>query len=119
MAPKRGRAKTTAVTGPINVVVDLSHHNETVDFAKMKAAVIVGVIHKATQGLTYVDDTYANRRAQALECGLLWGGYRFGVGGDGSDQAPHRVDGVGLRDRNKFNGSLAQLKRLWGVAKSR
>ena len=51
MAPKRGRAKTTAATGPINVVVDLSHHNETVDFAKMKAAGIVGVIHKATQGL--------------------------------------------------------------------
>jgi lysozyme len=223
MARKRVRAKAAAATRPINVVVDLSHHNETVDFERMRAAGIVGVIHKATQGLTYVDETYASRRALALERGLLWGAYHFGVGGDGSDQAefflgvtkpdertllvldyepnltgptmsldqarefvehvgeatgrwpglysghlikeqlggatppdpqlskcflwiaqyngprplnvpptfrtwtfwqytdgvhgsaPHRVEGVGLCDRNKFNGSLAQLKRLWGV----
>ena len=51
------------MTKSINVVVDLSHHNENVDFAKMKANGIVGVIHKATQGLTYVDKTYAKRRA--------------------------------------------------------
>lgn len=72
---------------PINVVVDLSHHNAVVDFKKLKAAGIVGVIYKATQGFTYVDKTYATRRAQALEQGLLWGAYHFGVGGDGSDQA--------------------------------
>ena len=227
MPRKRGRAKTAPATKPVNVVVDLSHHNETVDFAKMKAAGIVGVIHKATQGLTYVDETYADRRVEALECGLLWGAYHFGVAGDGSDQAqffldvtkpdrrtllvldyepnltgptmsldqarefvehvgeatgrwpglysghlikeqlggstppdsrlskcflwiaqyngprplnvpptfrtwtlwqytdgvhgpaPHRVEGVGLCDRNIFNGSLAQLRRLWGVARSR
>jgi lysozyme len=75
------------VSKPINVVVDLSHHNEAVDFAKMKANGIVGVIHKATQGLTYVDKTYASRRSKAVDCGLLWGAYHFGVGGDGSDQA--------------------------------
>jgi lysozyme len=214
------------VTKSINVVVDLSHHNETIDFAKMKASGIVGVIHKATQGLTYVDKTYAKRRGMAVDCGLLWGAYHFGVGCDGSDQArffldvvkpnahtllvldyepnltgptmsldqarefvehvgaatgrwpglysghlikeqlggvlppdrqlskcflwvaqygprplnipptfrtwtlwqytdgvhgpaPHRVDGVGLCDRNKFNGSLSQLRRLWGVADRR
>ena len=42
---------------------------------------IVGVIHKATQGTTYVDETYASRRVEALACGLLWGAYHFGVGG--------------------------------------
>jgi lysozyme len=70
-----------------NVVVDLSHHNAVVDFKQLKAAGIVGVIYKATQGLTYVDKSYASRRTQALEQGLLWGAYHFGVGGDGSDQA--------------------------------
>ncbi len=210
---------------PINVVIDLSHHNEKVDFEKIKADGIVGVIHKTTQGLTYIDKTYATRHTAALEAGLLWGAYHFGVGGDGSDQAefflgkvgpvddtllvldyesnltgptmsldqarefvehianvtgrwpglysghlikeqlaglatpdpllsncflwlaqyngpkplnvpptfrtwtfwqytdgvhgaaPHRVDGVGLCDRNKFNGTLAQLRKLWGVAR--
>ncbi len=209
---------------PINVVIDLSHHQETVDFGQIKGDGIVGVIHKATQGLTYVDKKYAERRDQALAEGLLWGAYHFGVGGDGSDQAdfflenakpdkgtlivldyepnltgptmalnqarefvehvdevvgrypglysghlikeqlagltpadpvlsncflwiaqyngpkplnitptfktwtfwqytdgvhgdePHRVEGVGQCDRNKFNGSLAQLRKLWRVA---
>jgi lysozyme len=53
----------------------------------MKADGIVGVIHKATQGLTYVDSTYTTRIRAASEAGLLWGAYHFGVGGDGSDQA--------------------------------
>ena len=222
--PPRAFSRAGSAGRPINVLVDLSHHNEAVDFAKMKADGIVGVIHKATQGLTYVDKTYASRRRKAVDCGLLWGAYHFGVGADGSDQAqfflkvtkpdeqtllvldyepnltgptmaldqarefvehvaeatgrwpglysghlikeqlggvtppdrqlskcflwlaqyngpkplnipstfktwtfwqytdgvhgpePHRVDGVGLCDRNKFNGSLARLRKLWGVA---
>ena len=209
---------------PINVVIDLSHHQETVDFEQIKSDGVVGVIHKVTQGLTYVDKKYAERRDEALAEGLLWGAYHFGVGGDGSHQAdfflenakpdkrtlivldyepnvtgptmslnqarefvehvdelvgrypglysghlikeqlagvtpadpvlsncflwiaqyngpkplnipptfrtwtfwqytdgvhgdePHRVEGVGQCDRNKFNGSLAQLRKLWGVA---
>jgi len=208
---------------PINVVIDLSHHQEIVDFDRIRRDGIVGVIHKATQGFTFLDKKYAERKEQALDAGLLWGAYHFGVGGDGSDQAdfflntiepdeetlivldyepnltgptmslnqarefvehtsgvtgrfpglysghlikeqlagvtppdpvlsncflwiaqykgpkplnipatfrtwtfwqytdgvhgpePHRVDGVGLCDRNQFNGSLAQLKRLWGA----
>jgi lysozyme len=71
----------------LNVVIDLSHHNERVDFAKAKAAGIVGIIHKATEGLTFTDKKYATRRRQALDTGLLWGAYHFGVGADGSDQA--------------------------------
>ena len=208
---------------PVNVVVDLSHHNASVDFAKLKAGGVVGVIHKATQGLGFADKVYAARRKLALDAGLLWGAYHFGVGGDGSDQAdffiktvgsdpntllvldyepnltgptmtlnqarefvehtsnvtgrfpglysghlikeqlggvppdpilsncflwiaqykgpqplgipptfktwtlwqytdgvagpdPHEADGVGPCDRNLFNGSVAQLKKLWGVA---
>lgn len=72
---------------PINVVVDLSHHNAVVDFKKLKAGGIVAVFHKATQGLGFVDKSYAPRRQQALDAGLLWGAYHFGVGADGSDQA--------------------------------
>jgi lysozyme len=80
---------------PINVVVDLSHHNPSVDFEKLKAAGIVGVIHKATQGFGFVDQKYAQRRQPALDAGLLWGAYHFGVGGDGSEQADFFLDTVG------------------------
>lgn len=80
---------------PINVVVDLSHHNAKVDFGKLKAAGIVGVIHKATQGTSFSDKKYAGRRSMALDAGLLWGAYHFGVGGDGSDQADFFIETVG------------------------
>lgn len=29
---------------------------------------------------------------------------------------PHTVDGVGNCDGDQFNGSLEQLRKLWGVA---
>ena len=74
---------------PINVVVDLSHYNGEVDLAAAKAAGLVGVIHKATQGLDGVDPTYATRREQARAAGLLWGAYHFATGGDGVAQAEH------------------------------
>ncbi len=74
---------------PLNVIVDLSHHNEKVDFVKAKADGIVGVIHKATEGFTFVDPKYKERQQKARDAGLGWGAYHFGVGGDGSDQADH------------------------------
>lgn len=34
------------------VIADLSHHNADPDFAKAKAAGLIGIIHKATEGST-------------------------------------------------------------------
>src|SRR5216684_8317929 len=82
------------MAAPINVVIDLSHHQEAVDFEQIKDAGVVGVIHKATQGLTYTDAKYAERRDEALSKGLLWGAYHFGVGADGSDQAAFFLDTI-------------------------
>jgi lysozyme len=73
----------------LNVVVDLSHHNQTVDFKATKQDKILGIIHKATQGITYTDPTYQDRKNQAIEATLMWGAYHFGVGGDGIAQAKH------------------------------
>jgi len=73
----------------INVVVDLSHHNATVDFAQLDAAGIVGVLHKSTQGTGYADPLYAARQAQARTAGLRWGAYHFGDGSDAQAQAEH------------------------------
>jgi lysozyme len=78
----------------LNVVIDVSHHNGTVDFVKVKEAGIAGVIHKATQGSKNVDPTYASRRTAALDAGLLWGAYHFGTGSDGLTQAEHFLEVV-------------------------
>jgi lysozyme len=73
----------------LNAVVDLSHHNTVNDFAAIKADGIVGIIHKATEGTKFVDDTYAQRKLSAVGQGILWGAYHFGVGGDPIAQAEH------------------------------
>jgi lysozyme len=205
---------------PLNAVIDISHHNGAgLDFAKAKADGIIGVIHKASQGLTLGDAMYAANRAKVAKAGLLWGAYHFGTDDDGVKQAtaflakvgdpkdvlmvlefepngkstmtlaqahdfvtqiqkvtgrfpgfysgsliksvlksnkdavlancwfwlaqygpkavvpanwptwtmwqytdgklgpkPHSVNGIGLCDRDRFNGSEAQLRKLWGVA---
>lgn len=79
----------------LNAVVDISHHNANVNFAALKAAGIVGVIHKATQGLTGTDPTYNDHRAAALQAGLLWGAYHFGTDSDGVQQAISFLNIVG------------------------
>jgi GH25 family lysozyme M1 (1,4-beta-N-acetylmuramidase) len=65
---------------------DLSHHNRTPDFEKAKAAGLEWCIHKAVEGSTVNDATYAERRKLARDAGLLWGSYGFGrPDADGKD----------------------------------
>jgi lysozyme len=71
-------------------VVDLSHHNPTPDWAKLKAGGVVGVILKATEGTTYVDPTYAGRRHDAEVVGnLCVSSYHFLRPGDMRAQMDH------------------------------
>jgi lysozyme len=79
----------------LNAVIDLSHHNQNLDFSQIaNPGGILGVIHKATQGTRYVDPTYRSHMRAALDAGLLWGAYHFGTGSDGVEQAQHFLDVV-------------------------
>jgi lysozyme len=71
----------------MNVVVDLSHHNGNVDLNKAVEAGILGVIHKATQGVGMFDSKYEINRRKAKAAGLLWGAYHFGTKANGVAQA--------------------------------
>jgi lysozyme len=72
----------------INAVIDLSHHNQNLDFQKMNQQDgILGIIHKATQGVGFRDPTYQPHKTGALNAGLLWGAYHFGTGSDRVQQA--------------------------------
>lgn len=79
----------------INSVIDISHHNKISSFQKVQQAGILGVIHKATQGITYVDPTFAGNRKKAEQVGLLVGAYHFGVAGDAIAQAEHFISVAG------------------------
>jgi len=58
-------------------VIDLSHHNPTPDWQAIKAAGVVGVIHKATEGASYADPDRKARLAAAYKAGLKIATYHF------------------------------------------
>ena len=60
-----------------DVVIDLSHWQAPVDFVRAKSAGIAAVILKATQGLHWIDGTFAPRFVAATAAGLLVGAYHF------------------------------------------
>lgn len=82
---------------PNPLVVDLSHWDPANDYSKVKAAGIVGVIYKATQGTSSSDITYMDQRRMAKAAGLLWGSYHFATGAKTALQAQHylKVASVG------------------------
>jgi lysozyme len=85
----RGAAPSSA--GPpagLDAVIDISHNVTVNDFASVRRSNILAVIHKATEGGDWVDPSYAVRRRQAEQAGLLWGAYHYGTRQySGADQA--------------------------------
>ncbi|WP_431050185.1 glycoside hydrolase family 25 protein [Roseateles sp. L2-2] len=61
----------------LNAFVDISHWQQTVDLDAAHAAGLVGMMHKATQGASFVDPTWAARARKARELGLLIGAYHL------------------------------------------
>lgn len=79
-----GRVGTGLVTDPaalgLNAVIDMNHTNKVMDFsAASYHSNIRAVIHKASEGVGWVDPAYVQRRAQAESLGMLWGAYHFGT----------------------------------------
>lgn len=73
---------------PLNVVIDISHHNGNVNLAKAASdGGILGVIIKATQGQSGSDPMYKTNRKKTVDAGLLRGAYHFGTSSDGVKQA--------------------------------
>ena len=59
-------------------VIDISHFEKMVDFDQVYANGVRGVILKATQGRSYVDETFHDRAEAAAKAGLLVGAFHFG-----------------------------------------
>lgn len=73
------------------IVIDISHHNKVQSFEAAYQAGIRGVIHKATEGLAYVDKDYGPRRQAAHNAKMLWGAYHFLRPGNMAQQVKHFV----------------------------
>src|SRR5262245_8156356 len=57
--------------------IDVSHWQGSINFVAVKAAGILGVIMKATEGTTFVDEKYAANRAACETNGLPIATYHF------------------------------------------
>jgi lysozyme len=80
---------------PTPVVVDLSHHNVIPESLQpANDAGVLGIIHKASEGITYVDPTCDNRLYLAKQAGLLFGTYHFMRPGDPGEQVAFYYDTV-------------------------
>lgn len=97
------------------IIVDLSHHNPDPDWAELKAGGIVGVILKATEGTSFVDDCFAQRRLDAEAAGLIVCSYHF-FHGDAQAEMTHYLETVVPRRGERVvidheaEASLAELE---------
>lgn len=80
-------------------VLDLYHgdnRDRMPDFTAIKALGVLGIIHKASQGIHTLDPQYTVRRKAAQDGGLLWGAYHFLDSSDAADQADFFLSHAGV-----------------------
>lgn len=65
------------------------YHGESYDLGRLKAEGIVAIIHKATEGTDWCDDSYQKRKREAKKEGFLWGCYHFARNSDWTRQVDH------------------------------
>jgi GH25 family lysozyme M1 (1,4-beta-N-acetylmuramidase) len=91
---RRARDRAGYVRG-----IDVSHHNDDIDFAKVRRAGYDFVFIKATQDNDFIDPMFLTNMARAKAAGLAAGGYHFfDYTLDGRVQADHFVDRLELAD---------------------
>ena len=73
----------------IRRIIDISHHQGTIDFAKVAKGGIVAIIAKATEGATWTDPAYQEFKSAAMKYEFLWGSYHFGTVADVHAQVEH------------------------------
>lgn len=71
----------------IPVCIDISHWQNFPDFDEVKASGVKGMIHKATEGTSYIDPNRAENCSNALAAGLAISTYFWLKPGDGRAQA--------------------------------
>lgn len=103
-------------------VVDASVHNSIEDWNKVREFGIRGIIHKATEGVGFVDRKYRERKDAVRRAGMLFGAYHFMNAAPAAAQAKHFLKTIGYDDKmlicldwepyGKNTASLASAKEF-------
>jgi lysozyme len=70
----------------IPVCIDISHHQGFPNFTEVRAAGVLGMIHKATEGSTFVDQNRAENCSNAEKAGIAISTYHWLKPGDAKPQ---------------------------------
>jgi GH25 family lysozyme M1 (1,4-beta-N-acetylmuramidase) len=100
--------------------IDVSHHQDLIDWPAVAAAGKRFVFAKATEGRTFVDPMYAINKAGAEAAGLLFGAYHFaqpdGQANDPILEADHFVDTAQLVPGNLL--PVLDIERTGGLSQA-
>jgi lysozyme len=61
----------------IPICIDISHHQGYCDMEEVAASGVLGIIHKATEGTSFVDDMRAENCANARKAGIAFATYHW------------------------------------------
>lgn len=129
---------TVNPTAPDLIVLDFEPNGESGTMSLAEAEAFVTAVNKQVKrypglysGQSFINARVGKNTTTVLKNCFLWiAKYSSGLptvppawktftfwqytDGNAGDQ-PHQVPGIGRCDRDKFNGDLAGLKKLWGV----
>jgi len=123
-----GAHSTLASTPKVLEGIDVSHHNDPIDWANVKAAGLRFVFAKATESSDFVDPSYAQNKQQVEALGMIFGAYHFAqpdtTAGDAVAEADHFVGTATLTGKDlvpvldlEVSGGLGQRKLIaWAKA---
>jgi GH25 family lysozyme M1 (1,4-beta-N-acetylmuramidase) len=84
--------------------IDVSHHQNAIDWTQVAASGVRFAIAKATEGTGYIDPLFATNRAEAMAAGIVFGAYHFARPDlhpfDAIPEADHFVDTAQLAPGN-------------------
>ncbi len=87
-------APTPARAQEYTLGIDVSHHQGSINWQRVADSGHVFAFHKATEGATFTDNTYARNRAAAGDASIPFGAYHFARPDGGSKEAA-RADAIG------------------------
>ncbi|MGZ8605402.1 MAG: glycoside hydrolase family 25 protein, partial [Actinomycetota bacterium] len=100
--------------------IDVSHHQDTIDWARVAASGQRFAIAKATEGQTFVDPMYAINQLGAESNGIAFGAYHFakpdGTANDAQLEADHFVDTALLQPGNLI--PVLDIERTGGLTQA-
>lgn len=95
--------------------IDVSHHNGTIDWKQVKASGVEFAFLKASEGIDFVDETFATNRKGAREVGITVGYYHYMRPNDTvADQVKLFVSTVGKLELDAMRPVLdCEDPRIW------